>query len=282
MTTTGKPPYGYYTDVDGASLENAKIYIGTAGLDAVTNPIVVYWDAAETTPATQPIRTIGGVPDNAGTPADFFAPGDFSITILTSADVLVYSKLQVNPNDLPSIANVPGLVDALALKAPLASPTFTGVVKVPDGTALAPSVALASGPTTGWYRYAVGKLGIALAGVVQAVFEAGTTNTLATTVQTRQKADARYAAKTPTAGAIGSYAFLAALGAGTGDLSFGDTFTTGTGNDAMSPCASVQNTAVPYSYVVGTALPVGQEWQFQGGGVSSSDVVHMSLWLRIS
>lgn len=100
MTFTAKPPYQFFTELDGTALEAGKIYIGTAGLDAESNPISVYWDEAGTVAAAQPIRTIAGVPDNAGAPSDFFVPSNYSISVKDKNDVLVYSKLNLDGNDL--------------------------------------------------------------------------------------------------------------------------------------------------------------------------------------
>lgn len=75
------PPFKVFTDVDGDPLESGYIYVGTEGLDPVTNPINVYWDDALTIPAVQPIRTIGGYPSNSGSPGALFASSDYSITV---------------------------------------------------------------------------------------------------------------------------------------------------------------------------------------------------------
>ena len=94
-----EPPFQFFTALDGTALEGGKIYVGVAGLDAETNPITVYWDAEKTTSALQPIRTIAGIPDNGGTPANFFSASDYSITIRGSDDTLVYSSLSALAGD---------------------------------------------------------------------------------------------------------------------------------------------------------------------------------------
>lgn len=101
MTTiTVDNPFPYFTDAEGNALESGNIYIGVAGTDAKANPITVYWDDAKTVTASQPIRTIGGYPDNGGSPSNFFTGSDFSITIENEADVLIFSKLRMNANEL--------------------------------------------------------------------------------------------------------------------------------------------------------------------------------------
>jgi len=92
-------PFAFFTDTDGKALENGHIYVGVAGLDAKTNQIPVYWDEAVTIPAVQPVRTVEGYPDNAGTPSKLFAATDFSISVENAAEVLVYSDLQSGSPD---------------------------------------------------------------------------------------------------------------------------------------------------------------------------------------
>ena len=84
-----------YRDTTGGPLENGYIYIGTAGADAETNPISVFWDEGGTIPASQPIRTVGGYPSYSGSPGMLYVTGssDFSLTVRTVTGTLVYSAL---------------------------------------------------------------------------------------------------------------------------------------------------------------------------------------------
>lgn len=92
MTTLSiQPPYPIITGADGQPLEDGYIWIGTANLNPITNPIAVYWDAALTQPAAQPIRTSGGYPVNAGTPARLYVGGDYSILVQDRRGSTVYS-----------------------------------------------------------------------------------------------------------------------------------------------------------------------------------------------
>jgi hypothetical protein len=86
-----QPPFPIFTDIDGQPLENGYIWIGTANLNPQTNPINVYWDAALTIQATQPIRTLGGYPSNSGTPARLYVNSDYSIRVQNRNGSLVYS-----------------------------------------------------------------------------------------------------------------------------------------------------------------------------------------------
>ena len=82
MAYTAQFPISSFLDVDGKPLENGYVYIGTAGLDPVANPITAYWDAAATQVAAQPIRTIGGYPSNAGVRSRLFVNAvDYSIKV---------------------------------------------------------------------------------------------------------------------------------------------------------------------------------------------------------
>lgn len=82
MAYTAQFPISSFLDVDGKPLENGYVYIGTAGLDPVANPQTVYWDAAYTQVAAQPIRTIGGYPSNNGVRSRIYVNAvDYSIKV---------------------------------------------------------------------------------------------------------------------------------------------------------------------------------------------------------
>jgi hypothetical protein len=86
-----QPPYLIFTDIDGQPLEDGFIWIGVANLDPQVNPINVYWDAALTIPAGQPIRTLAGYPANIGTPARLYVNSDYSIRVMNKNGSTVYS-----------------------------------------------------------------------------------------------------------------------------------------------------------------------------------------------
>ena len=93
---TVNPPFPIFTDIDGQPLENGYIWIGTANLNPQTNPINVYWDAALTISAAQPIRTLGGYPSNSGTPARLYVNADYSIRVMNRNGSTIYSSLNDN------------------------------------------------------------------------------------------------------------------------------------------------------------------------------------------
>ncbi len=84
-------PYPLFTDDDGGALEDGYIYVGTANLDPVSNPVAVYFDSALTIPAAQPIRTSGGYPVYSGSPARLFVNSDYSIRVNDKTGALVFS-----------------------------------------------------------------------------------------------------------------------------------------------------------------------------------------------
>jgi hypothetical protein len=86
-----QPTYPIFTDIDGQPLEDGYIWIGTANLDPQVNPINVFWDAALTIPAGQPIRTLAGYPANSGTPARLYVNSDYSIRVMNKNGSAVYS-----------------------------------------------------------------------------------------------------------------------------------------------------------------------------------------------
>ena len=122
------PPYPIFTDVDGSPIENGYIWIGQANLDPQTFPITAYWDAALTITATQPIRTIGGYPSNAGTPDMLYTNSDFSIRVMDKNGTVVYSapsaSYRISSPVIPSISSA----DVSFLQA------GTGAVTRPPGS----------------------------------------------------------------------------------------------------------------------------------------------------
>lgn len=83
-------PFPVFLDGQGGLLDNGQIWIGTANQDPEANPIQVYWDAALTIPASQPLRTLAGTIRNGATPAfAFVAADDFSMRVSDSNDAQI-------------------------------------------------------------------------------------------------------------------------------------------------------------------------------------------------
>ena len=109
MTTLSiSPPFPIFSDRDGSPLENGYIWVGTVNLNPQTNQIAVYWDAALTIPAAQPIRTLNGYPVYQGTPSRFYAASDYSIQVLDSKGSLVYTSLNGNVASGSTASNATG------------------------------------------------------------------------------------------------------------------------------------------------------------------------------
>lgn len=98
-------PFPIFTDIDGQPLESGYIWLGTVNLDPQVNPINVYWDAALTISAPQPIRTLNGYPSNSGTPARFFVTQDYSIRVMNKNGSTLYTSLNGNLSGNGSIAS---------------------------------------------------------------------------------------------------------------------------------------------------------------------------------
>jgi len=121
-----QPTYPIFTDIDGQPLEAGYVWIGTENLDPQTNPINVYWDAALTILAPQPIRTLAGYPSRNGTPARLYVNSDYSIRVMNRNGSAVYSApfateryssvvVNISLADLIFKQNGTGAVDRTAL-----------------------------------------------------------------------------------------------------------------------------------------------------------------------
>lgn len=89
-------PFPTFMDTSGQPLDGGYIYIGEPNQNPQTSPASVYWDAAGTIPAAQPLRTSNGFLFRNGTPANVYVADDFSLTVRTSSGTLVYSRLSGN------------------------------------------------------------------------------------------------------------------------------------------------------------------------------------------
>jgi hypothetical protein len=103
-----QPPYPAFAGADGQPLDDGYIWIGAANLNPQVNQISVYWDAALTIPAAQPIRTLNGYPSYQGTPSRFYTTSDYSIQVLDSKGSVVYTSLNENIASGPVASNSTG------------------------------------------------------------------------------------------------------------------------------------------------------------------------------
>lgn len=109
-------PLNQYFDATGAPLDGGELFFGIANGNPVTAPKVVYWDAAATQPASQPIQLLNGTPARNGTPAQVFVDGDYSLLVQdrtgsqvfyarTSADFGNAAALSARFDDLASFTD---------------------------------------------------------------------------------------------------------------------------------------------------------------------------------
>lgn len=83
-------PYGVYNDLQGRPLNNGKIYIGLPNQDPKQYPAQVFWDAALTIPAAQPLRTVGGYVARNGSPAKIYINGNYSLKVVDKNDLQIF------------------------------------------------------------------------------------------------------------------------------------------------------------------------------------------------
>lgn len=82
-------PLPQFFELDGSPLDAGFIYVGLVDQDPEENPIPLYWDAAMTVPAPQPLRTLNGMVARDGTPAFVYAETDHSMMVLSKRGVQV-------------------------------------------------------------------------------------------------------------------------------------------------------------------------------------------------
>lgn len=127
-----QPTFPTFADVNGQPLDNGYIWLGAANLDPQTNPVQVYWDAALTIAAPQPIRTLNGYPSRSGAPGRLYVNSDYSIRVQNSKGSLVYSAQQVTER-YGNIINADGVIY---------DPPFTGGVQTNVEAKLAQTVSV--------------------------------------------------------------------------------------------------------------------------------------------
>lgn len=115
MSSSIVSPFPFFTDTTGAPLESGYIYIGQSNLNPETAPVNVFWDAALTIPAPNPVRTVGGYPSRAGTPSKFYSATDtYSITVRNKNHALVFSALDQTDSPNPGLVISTQIITATA------------------------------------------------------------------------------------------------------------------------------------------------------------------------
>lgn len=110
-------PIDIYFDLDGKPLDGGFVYFGLPNQNPETAPAAVFWDAAGTQPASQPIRTLNGFPSRNGTIAPVYTAGDYSVTVKNRRGLLVnYANSAQNFSNASAVATaLAALQAALAL-----------------------------------------------------------------------------------------------------------------------------------------------------------------------
>jgi len=103
MTAISSPNPQFFA-IDGTPLHNGYVWIGAANQNPQTFPIAVYWDAALTQMAVQPLRTIAGAIHRNGTPAAAYTATPYSLTVRDSNMQFVqYAPNSLDFNDVSSL-----------------------------------------------------------------------------------------------------------------------------------------------------------------------------------
>lgn len=108
-------PLPLFVGLDGQPL-SGLLYIGTANDNPETSQIPVYWDAAGTQPAAQPLTVSRGVVFRGATPSLVFVSGDFSLSVRdlrgrlviyapSAADYAVAQQINSNAADFANEAD---------------------------------------------------------------------------------------------------------------------------------------------------------------------------------
>ena len=82
--------FPHYVDTDGSPITGGSLYYGTVGANPRTSPVSIYWDAAGTQPAPQPVRTLAGYPVRNGSPANVYIASAYSVALYNAAGELVF------------------------------------------------------------------------------------------------------------------------------------------------------------------------------------------------
>lgn len=83
-------PFPLFFDKAGVPLSGGSVYFGQPNQNPETAPVAVYWDAAGTQPAPQPLKTVSGYIVRNGTPALVYINGDYSITVKSKNGALLF------------------------------------------------------------------------------------------------------------------------------------------------------------------------------------------------
>lgn len=123
-------PLPQFFDLDGDPLDSGLLFFGAVSQNPETTPVSVYWDAAATQPAAQPLKTLNGFIARNGTPAIVYVVDAFSLTIRDSRGRLVlYTP---DSTSFSNASNFSAQIDAL--KTQLAGGSGAASIGTAEGT----------------------------------------------------------------------------------------------------------------------------------------------------
>jgi hypothetical protein len=127
-------PFPVFTSLDGMPLNNGRIYVGTAGLDPVTNQVPLWWDEALSIAASQPVATSGGYAVRNGTPSVFYADAaSVSILVQDEYGVTVFTADSLDAVSVGLSGGTTGLTVANSPVTGSGTMTLGGTLAVANG-----------------------------------------------------------------------------------------------------------------------------------------------------
>jgi len=123
-------PYQLFHDLTGKALETGYIYIGEATLDPETYPVSIYWDAALTTAASNPVRTINGYLSQSGSPGSLYVNSDYSMTVKDKNGELIYTRLSHAEQDEAITFSVTGTDSGVTVKTIVMGDNSSALIEV--------------------------------------------------------------------------------------------------------------------------------------------------------
>ena len=131
-------PFFMLTDATGKPVTGGRVYIGVAGQDPETSPQAVYWDAAQTLPASQPLSIKGGYIVNGSTPAAPFTAQTYSIRAYDALGAVIFyvaGVTQPKARITPSIGDFGATADGATDDSTAVQAAATaGVFETPPAT----------------------------------------------------------------------------------------------------------------------------------------------------
>ncbi|WP_457970646.1 hypothetical protein [Acinetobacter calcoaceticus] len=99
MSNRVSTPFPIYNDTDGAPLDAGFIFIGQKNKDPISSPIAVFYDAALTMPAENPLRTRNGYVVRNGAPREVFTADPIvSILVQNKQKIPIWNSAYINLN----------------------------------------------------------------------------------------------------------------------------------------------------------------------------------------